>query len=55
MEHPHSLLMLVLKQHYSNTPEILETAQKIIEDYKTDPNPNYEKVSQVTMSIFMLK
>lgn len=44
MEHPHALLMLVLRQHYHDRLHIIDNAKKIIEDYKIDKNANYEKV-----------
>lgn len=47
MEHPHTLLMLVLKQHYQHRLHVIDDAKKVIDDYKNDRSPNYEKVSFV--------
>lgn len=44
MEHPHTLLDLVLKQHYNNRQEILDKAKKILEDYHNNII-NYQQVS----------
>lgn len=52
MEHPHTLLMLVLKQHYHDRPTVIDEAKSIIDSYKNDSNPNYEKVSHRLIYFF---